>query len=108
MREHLRLGAAVRMRVDGPAAGDGQTLGRHGLDPVIIGAGRDRALDAGAQKVLEHLEQGVLQRDGQRQQPVEEGRDRRQVFAQTAVLVGQPQPGRVLEGLSEQPSTFPL
>ena len=81
--EHLRLGAALRMRVDRFAAGDGQALGRHGLDAEIIGAGRNRALDAGAQKVLEHLEQGVLQRDGQRQQPVEEGRDRRQVFAQS-------------------------
>ena len=97
--EHLRLGAALRMRVDRFAAGDGQAFGRHRLDAEIIGAGRDRALDAGAQKVLEHLEQGVLQRDGQRQQPVEEGRDRRQVLAQRAVLVGQPQPGRGFEGL---------
>ena len=97
--EHLRLGAALRMRVDRFAAGDGQALGRHGLDAMIVVAGRNRALDAGAQKVLEHLEQGVLQRDGQRQQPVEEGRDRRQVLAQSAVLVGQPQPGRGFEGL---------
>ena len=49
--------------------------------------------------ILEHAEQRVLQVDGQRQQPVEEGRDRRQVLTQAAVLVGQPQPGRVLERL---------
>ena len=104
--EHLRFGAALRMRVDRLAAGDGEALGRDGLDAEIIGAGRNRALDAGAQQILEHLEQGVLQRDGQRQQPVEEGRDRRQVLAQSAVLVGQPQPGRGFEGL--QRATFHL
>ena len=49
------------------------------LQADIVGAGRDGALDRARQQLLERREQHVLQVDGQRQQPVEEGRDRRQL-----------------------------
>ena len=87
------------MDVERPAIGDDQALGRDRLDAEVIGARRDGALDLGAQQILEHAEQRVLQIDGQREQPIEEGGDRRQVFAQAAVVVGEPQAGRVLERL---------
>jgi len=34
---------------------------------------------------------------GQREEPIEKGGDRRQVLAQAAVAIGQPEAGRVLE-----------
>ena len=74
-----------------------QALGSDRLDAEIVGARGDGALDLGAQKILEYLEERVLQVDGQREQPIEEGGDRRQVLAQAAVAVGEPQAGRVLE-----------
>ena len=46
-REHLRLGAGLGMNIERAAIRDGQALGRDGLDPEVIGAGRDGALDPG-------------------------------------------------------------
>ncbi len=84
------------MGVDRLPAGDHKTLGRQRLQPDIIGAGRDGALDPRGQQLLERGEQDVLEIDGQRQQAIEECRDRRQLIPD-AVGVGQLQPGRVLE-----------
>jgi hypothetical protein len=94
--EHLRLGPRLRMDVKRPATGqhgdlidlialscgfdrigDDQSLGRHRLNTEVIGARCDGTLDPGAQQILEHAEQGVLQVDGQCEQPIEEGGDRR-------------------------------
>ena len=95
------------MGVDRLPVGDGEALGRQRLQPNVIGAGRDRALDPRRQQLLERGEQHVLQVDGQRQQPVEEGRDRRQLVLD-AVRIGQLQAGRVLEALeASNPSTLP-
>src|SRR5438105_2684683 len=98
-REYARLGATVRMNVQRPAIRDGEALGRHRLDAEVIGAGCDGALDPGAQQILKHAEQGVLQIDGEREEAIEEGRDRRQVLAQATVAVDQLQSGRLLERL---------
>ena len=69
-----RVSAPVlRMGVDGAALGDGEAFGPQRLDAEIVAARCDRALDLGVEQRLEHLEQQVLQRDRQRQQPVEEG-----------------------------------
>jgi hypothetical protein len=51
-----------------------------------------------AEQLLKSGKQDVLQIDGQRQQAVEERRNRRQLIAD-AVAVGQLQPRRILEGL---------
>ena len=93
------------MGVDRPPVGDDEALGRQRLQPDVVDAGRDRALDPRGQQLLERGEQDVLQLDGQRQQPVEEGRDRRQLVLD-AVGVGQLQAGRVLEA-SEASSLRP-
>ena len=85
------------MGVERAALDDAQRFRRDGLDAEIVGAGRDGALDLRAQQILERAEQHVLQVDGEREQPVEEGRDRRQFFAQRAVGIGQVKPGRGLE-----------
>jgi len=70
------LRAALRMGVERLAICDDEALGSHRLDAEIIGARRDGALDPGAQQILEHAEQRVLQIDGQREQPIEKGGDR--------------------------------
>ena len=67
------------MGVDGLAAGDGEASGGQRLQPDIVDAGGDGALDLGGEKLLEGGEQHALKLDGQRQQPVEEGGDRRQL-----------------------------
>ncbi len=86
------------MGVDRLPAGDDEALGRQRLQSDIISAGRDRALDPRGQQLLERGEQDVLEIDGQRQQTIEERRDRRQLILD-AVAVGELQPGRVLERL---------
>ena len=80
-RENLRLRAGLWMDVERPALGDDEALSGERLDAEIVGARCDGAFDPGAQQVLEHAEERVLQIDRQRQQPVEEGRDRRQILA---------------------------
>ena len=57
----------------------------------------NRRFDAGLEQLLESGEERVLQIDAQRQHAVEELRDRRQFLAQRAVLVGEIEPGAVLE-----------
>ncbi len=84
------------MGVDRLPAGDHKTLGRQRLQPDIIGAGRDGALDPRRQQLLERGEQDVLEIDGQRQQAIEKCRDRRQLIPD-AIGVGELQPCRVLE-----------
>ena len=93
------LGAGGVVGVHRPPLGDHQALGGHGLDADIISARCDRPLDRGGQQILEHGEEVVLQRDLQRQQAVEEGGDRRQVFLERAVATGDLQAGRLLERL---------
>ena len=88
--------AGAGMGVDRAPIGDDEALGAQCLQPDVVGAGRDRAFDAGGQQLLERREQHVLQVDGQRQQPVEEGGDRRQLVLD-AVGVHQLQAGRILE-----------
>src|SRR5690606_24341839 len=49
------------------------------LQPDIVAAAGDRALDPGVQQLFEGGKQDALKLDGQRQQPVEKGGDRRQI-----------------------------
>src|SRR3546814_8946155 len=84
------------MDVDGAAVGDAQRFRRDRLDAEIISARGDGALDLRAQQFLEHAEQDILEVDGERQQAVEEGGDRRQLFAQAAIAVRQLEAGGVL------------
>ena len=60
-----------------------------GLDTDIVGAGCYCTLDLCLQQRLECGEQRVLQVDGERQQPVEELADRRQLLLERAVAVGE-------------------
>src|SRR5208337_495795 len=55
---------------------------------------------------LEHLEEEILQRDRQRKDAVEEGRDRRQLLLEAAVLVGEIETRRFLE--ARQRAAFDL
>ena len=97
--EDLRLRPGLRMDVERPSVAHDQAFRRERLNAGVIGARGDGAFDPGAKQILEHAEQRVLQVDGQRQQPVEESGDRRQVLTQGSVLVGQAQPGGILERL---------
>ena len=90
----FRGGAGVG--VDGLPVGDDEALRRQRLQPDVVGSRCYRALDTSGQELLERREQDILQVDGQRQQPIEEGGDRRQLVLD-AVAVGQLQPGRILE-----------
>ena len=67
------------MGVDRAPLGDAEALGSQRLQPDIVDAAGDRALDPGVQQLLEGGEQNALEVDGQRQQPIEEGGDRRQL-----------------------------
>ena len=94
-----RVSAPVAgMGVDDAPIGDDEALGAQRLQAGIVGAGRDRAFDASGEQLLECGEQDVLQVDGERQQPVQEGGDRRQLVLD-AVGIHQLQAGRVLERL---------
>ena len=95
-RQQARFRRRAGMGVDRPAIGDDKTLRRQRLQPCVITSRCDRALDAGVHELLERREQNVLEIDGERQQPVEEGGDRRQLVFE-AIAVGEFQPGRVLE-----------
>src|SRR5438445_3799016 len=98
-REDLRLGARRLVPVDRPPIDNPEAFGPHRLDPEVVDPGSDGAFDPGAQQILEDAEERVLQVDGQRQQAVEERGDRRQVFAQRAIAVDQPQARGGLECL---------
>ena len=93
----LRAGAG--MGVDRLPVGDDEALGR-AASPVRHHRCRCAIAPSirGGQQLLERREQDVLQVDGQRQQAVEEGRDRRQLVPD-AVGVHQLQPGGILERL---------
>ncbi len=81
------------MGVDGLAVGDREALGAQGFEAHFIGAAGDRAFDPGRQQTLEGLEQDVLHGNGERQHPVEEGRDGRKLVLEPAVTVEQRQAG---------------
>ena len=97
--EDLRLGTGLGMDIERAPFGHHQAFRREGLDANVIGSRGDRAFDPGTEQILEHAEQRVLQCDGQCEEPIEEGGDRRQLFAQGTVLVGEAQPRGVLERL---------
>ena len=84
------------MLVEGLAAGDGERVGAHGLDPDLVGAGLHGLLDVGGDPLFQFGEELVLLVDGQRQQPVQETRHRRQVLLEVA-LMDQLEAGGVLE-----------
>ncbi|CAM5632847.1 hypothetical protein SSCI18S_05682 [Sphingobium scionense] len=96
--EQLRLGAGARVDMDGPAVGDDEAFGLKRLQPEVIDAAGDGALDLGVEELLKGRKQDALQFDSERQQPVEEGSDRRQLILD-AVVVHQLQAGGVLEHL---------
>ncbi len=96
--EEARLCTGCRMGVDRLAASDGKAVGNQRFRPEIVTARGNRALDLGAEQLLEGAEEHVLHRDGQGQQPVEEGGDRRQLVPETAAGIGQRQAGHRLEG----------
>jgi len=105
--EQARFGTALRMSVERAAVGDDQALGHDRLDTDVVGARGDGAFDLGLEQIVEHAKQRVLQVDGEREQPIEEGCDRRQVLTQAAVIIGQPQAGRVLERLQRAAVDLP-
>ena len=101
------LGAGRGVGVHRAALGDVEALGGQGLDADVVGAGGNRGFDAGVEQLFERGEEQVLHRDPERQDAVQELRDRRQLFLERAVLVDEIEAGRVLKSVSEQPSTFP-
>ena len=96
--EKPRLRASAGMGVDRTPVGDDEALGAQRLQTGVIRAGCDCAFDAGGEQLFERGEQHVLQVDRERQQPVEEGGDRRQLILD-AVGIHELQPRRVFEGL---------
>ncbi len=84
------------MPVKGLPPRDRQRVRAHGFHADLERAGLDGLLDVRGDALFQFGEQGVLLVDGQRQQPVEELRHRRQVLLEGA-LAGQLQPGCVLE-----------
>ena len=60
-REKPGLGAGRRMNINRPPVGDDKALGAECFQPDVIGAGRDRALDASGQQLLEGREENILQ-----------------------------------------------
>ena len=85
------------MGVDGLAVGDREAFGAQGFEAHFIGAAGDCAFDPGRQQALEGLEQDVLHGNGERQHPVEEGRDGRKLVLEPAVTVEQRQAGGCFE-----------
>ena len=107
--QRLQLVAALDLAElgDGPgglmrehrlAGSEHEGIGVDGLDAPVVRAGLHGFRDQGRDALLQCGEQRVLFGDGQRQQPVEELRHRRQVFLQPA-LVGERKPGGGLEAL---------
>ncbi|MPM00178.1 hypothetical protein SDC9_46401 [bioreactor metagenome] len=85
------------MGVDHPRVRDAEALGAQRLETKVIDPGGDSALDPLVEQVLEGREEHGLHVDRQRQQAIEEGRDRRQVIFKP-VVIGQAQTGRILKG----------
>ncbi len=94
-----RLGAGAGMDVDHPSIGNGEAFTLQSLQPDIVSPTGHRPLDPGGEQALEGREQHALQRDGQGQEPVEEGGDRRQLVEQAAGLTRQAQARSRLEGV---------
>lgn len=90
--------ASGGMRVDGVPIGDDEAFGPQRFEPDIIGATGQCSSNSGIEKLLEGGEQYALQVDRQRQQPIEKGRDRRQLVADARV-VHQAEAGGALEEL---------
>ena len=84
------------MLVERLPSGDGERVGAHGLDPDLVGAGLHGLLDVGGDPLFQFGEELVLLVDGERQQPVQETRHRRQVLLEVA-FVDQLEAGGVLE-----------
>ena len=95
-RQQTGFRTGARMGVDRLAIDDDEAFGAQRLQPGVIGARHDRALDAGGQELFEGREEDALKLDGEREQPVEERRDRRQLVLD-AVRVHQLQAGGGLE-----------
>src|SRR6202035_3472562 len=93
--EDLRLRACL-VRIDRAAGSDGQRRRRDRLEALVVDSGRDRALDARLEQLLEDLENRVLQGDRQRQDAVQEGGDGRQ-FVPEPAFVREGEAGRVLK-----------
>lgn len=95
-REQARFRAGPRMGVDRLAVGDDEALRAQRFQPRVVGSGRDGAFDPCVQQLLEGGEEDALKLDGQRQHPVEEGRDGRKLVLYS-VGIDQLEPGRLLE-----------
>jgi hypothetical protein len=110
--EEPGLRAARAVRGDRAAVDDGEALGVDGFKAHLVGTSRDRAFNLRREKFLERSEDRVLQLDLQRQQPVEEGGDGREVLAQRAVTVEEVQSRDLAEPLeraaSDMTSVEPL
>jgi hypothetical protein len=104
--EQPGLRARARMRVDGLAVGDGEALRRQRLQPDIVDAAAMAPSILAVEKLLEGGEQDALKLDGQRQQPVEEGGDRRQSSLMPFASISF-RPVADSKRSSEQPSTLP-
>jgi hypothetical protein len=91
------LGAGRGVGVNRTALGDLEALGGQGLDADVVGAAGNRRFDTRVEQLLEGDEEQVLHRDPERQDAVQELRDRRQFFLERAVLVDKIEASRVLE-----------
>src|SRR6185436_8945719 len=95
-REKQGLGASGRMSINRLPVGDDKALSAERFQADVVDTRCDRALDASGQQLLEGGEEDILQLDGERQQPVEEGRNGRQLVLQP-IGIRQLQAGRVLK-----------
>src|SRR6266436_1973791 len=82
-REKTCFCTGARMDIDRAPIGDDKTLGAERFQPDVIGAGRDRSLNASCQQPFEGGEQDMLQIYCERQKSVQESRNRRQLVLQS-------------------------
>ena len=85
------------MGVDDARIRDAEALGPQRLQPEVVDPGRDGPLDPLVEQFLEGREEHGLHMHRQREQAIEEGRDRWQVVFQT-VVIGQAEAGGILKG----------
>ena len=90
------------MGVDHPRIRDAEALGAQGFQPEVIYPGGDGTFDALRQKLLEGSKQDALHRNRQRQQAIEESRDRGQIVLQTVVIY-EAEAGGILKGSKRAP-----
>ena len=105
--EKTCFGACSGMLVDRRRRDDPETLGGKCLEPDLERAARDRAGDFGLEQRFEAFEDAVLHRNGECEQPVEEGCDRRELVLQATARVGQGKPGLALERAQRAAVEFP-